>query len=66
MGSGKSWTMLELARLISIYIAEKLGKKPTDYFNMTTDHLGIMVMDEISQVYEHMDIHHHCIYIIDD
>ncbi len=65
MGSGKSWTMLELARLISIYIAERLGGKPEQYFNIT-DNLGIMTMDEISAVYEHMDKNHHCVYIIDD
>ena len=66
MGSGKSWTMIELARLISFYIAQKRGGKPTDYFNMSTDHVGIMVMDEIAHVYEHMDAHDHCVYIIDD
>lgn len=65
MGSGKSWTMLELARLISIYIAERLGGVPENYFNMK-DNLGIMTMDEISAVYAHMDSHHHCVYIIDD
>jgi hypothetical protein len=65
MGSGKSWTMLELARLISIYVAERLGGKPEQYFNIK-DNLGIMTMDEIAAVYEHMDKNHHCIYIIDD
>lgn len=65
MGSGKSWTMLELSRLISMYIAQHIGGKPTDYFNIQ-EHVGIMVMDEISKVYEHMDSHHHCIYLIDD
>ncbi len=65
MGTGKSWTMIELSRLISIYIAQRLGGKPTDYFNID-DNLGIMTMDEIAKVYEHMDTHHHCVYIIDD
>src|SRR3990172_4683371 len=65
MGSGKSYTMVELARLISIYIAERLGDKPEDHFTIE-DHVGIMVMDEIAAVYEHMDSHHHQIYIIDD
>ncbi len=64
MGTGKSWTMIELARQISFYIAKKLGGKPEDYFNM--DHVGIMVMDEISKIYEHMDTHSHMVYIIDD
>ena len=65
MGTGKSWTMLELARLISFYISQHLGGKPEDYFNMN-DNLGIMVMDEIAKVYEHMDTHSHQVYIIDD
>jgi hypothetical protein len=65
MGSGKSYTMVELARLISIYVAQRLGDKPEDHFTIE-DHVGIMVMDEIADVYEHMDNHHHQIYIIDD
>lgn len=65
MGSGKSYTALELARLISIYIAERMKDKPEDHFTIE-DHVGIMVMDEIAKVYEHMDSHHRNIYIIDD
>jgi uridine kinase len=65
MGTGKSYTALELARLISIFISERLGNVPENYFNME-DNVGIMVMDEIAKVYEHMDTHHHCVYIIDD
>lgn len=65
MGSGKSYTALELARLISIYIAKKLGTKPEDHFTIE-NHVGIMVMDEIAQVYEHMDSHTRNVYIVDD
>lgn len=65
MGSGKSWTMLELSRLISIYIAEKLGGSPLDYFDLK-DHVGIMTMQEIEKIYEHMDTHKHHIYVVDD
>lgn len=64
MGSGKSYTALELARLISIYIAQKLKTVPEDHFSM--NNIGIMVMDEIAQIYEHMDSHYRCVYIIDD
>ncbi len=65
MGSGKSYTALEIARLISIYVAERLGDKPEDHFTME-NHVGIMVMDEIAKIYEHMDSHTRNIYIIDD
>jgi hypothetical protein len=65
MGSGKSWTMIELSRLIAYYISQRLGGSPKEYFNIE-NHVGIMVMDEIAKVYEHMDTHHHCVYIIDD
>jgi len=65
MGSGKSYTALELARLISIYIAERLGDKPEDHFTIES-HVGIMIMDEIALIYEHMDNHMRNIYIIDD
>lgn len=64
MGTGKSYTALELARLISIYIAQKLGDKPEDHFSMAN--VGIMVMEEIAQIYEHMDTHNRNVYIIDD
>jgi hypothetical protein len=65
MGTGKSYTALEIARLISIYIAERMGDKPEDHFTME-NHVGIMVMDEIAKIYEHMDSHMRNIYIIDD
>lgn len=65
MGSGKSYTALELARLISIYISQKLKTKPEDHFTIE-NHVGIMVMDEIAKVYEHMDSNYRNIYIIDD
>lgn len=65
MGSGKSWTMMQLAIQISKEIAKRLGGKPEDYFNLE-NHVGIMLWDNLQKMYEHMDLHHHCVYICDD
>lgn len=65
MGSGKSWSMLELAHLISIEIAKIKGDKPEDHFNFN-ENIGIMTMDEIEAVFEKMDKTMYSVFIIDD
>jgi uridine kinase len=65
VGAGKSYLAMELSRLISLYVSQRLGTKPEDHFNLK-ENCGIMLIEDIERVYEHMDTHSKNIYIIDD
>jgi len=65
LGGGKSYLAMELARLTSIYVAQRLGDKPEDHFNLK-ENCGIMIMKDIEAVYEKMDRTNKQIFIIDD
>ncbi len=65
MGTGKSMTAIQIAIICSELIAEKVGGKKEDYFDINTN-LGVMNMEEVVQVYDKMSKTKHGVFIIDD
>lgn len=61
-GEGKSNAAIDIAYKTSIYLAEKLGGVPEDYF--TIDNMAIMSMDSI--IYIMKNIKKKNVYIFDD
>jgi len=61
-GMGKSNAALDVAYKTSVYMANKLGGKPEDYFTM--DNVAIISMDSIIGVMKNMKYRN--IYILDD
>lgn len=64
-GSGKSWSMIQLARKIAYYISLKKGGNLDDYFKFE-ENVGIMNWENIEKVFEKMDAVDHQVFIADD
>lgn len=61
-GQGKSWTALSIASACSVHLAQKLGGKPWEYFNI--NHVGIIMPDKMVEVIANM--RKYGVYILDD
>lgn len=61
-GTGKSNASLDLAFNVSLFMADRLGGKPEDYF--TTENIAILTGEEVIRIAE--SIKQHGIYILDD
>lgn len=61
-GTGKSNAALDLAFNVSLFMADRLGGKPEDYF--TTENIAILTGEEVIKIAK--NIKQHGIYILDD